>query len=144
MKKEKLLIVDCHAIVFRSWFSIPERINSNNIDTRGAYGFINTLIKSIRENGITHIAVCFDTKAKTFRDEIFPEYKAIKEKDLMIYKKEWKKIENQIDKENRLWIQSKESLGGFFLYDFLVFNNWIRFANKNNDSSISSLLQKKD
>jgi 5''-3'' exonuclease (including N-terminal domain of PolI) len=76
MKKEKLLIVDGHAMVFRAWFSIPERLNSNNIDTRGAYGFINTLIKSIRENGITHIAVCFDTKAKTFRDEIFPEYKA--------------------------------------------------------------------
>jgi DNA polymerase I len=75
-KKEKLLIVDGHAMVFRAWFSIPERLNSNKIDTRGAYGFINTLIKSIRENNITHIVVCFDTKAATFRDEIFPEYKA--------------------------------------------------------------------
>ena len=75
-KKEKLLIVDGHAMVFRAWFSIPERLNSNKIDTRGAFGFINTLIKSIRENNITHIAVCFDTKAATFRDEIFPEYKA--------------------------------------------------------------------
>ena len=75
-KKEKLLIVDGHAMVFRAWFSIPERLNSNKIDTRGAYGFINTLIKSIRENNITQIVVCFDTKAATFRDEIFPEYKA--------------------------------------------------------------------
>ncbi|MEC7838077.1 MAG: DNA polymerase I [Chloroflexota bacterium] len=76
MKKEKLLIVDGHAMVFRAWFSIPERLTANKVDTRGAYGFINTLIKSIRENDITHIAVCFDTKAATFRDEIFPEYKA--------------------------------------------------------------------
>ena len=75
-KKEKLLIVDGHAMVFRAWFSIPERLNSKKIDTRGAFGFINTLIKSIRENNITHVAVCFDTKAATFRDEIFPEYKA--------------------------------------------------------------------
>ena len=75
-KKEKLLIVDGHAMVFRAWFSIPERLNSNKIDTRGAYGFINTLIKSIRENNITHIVVCFDTKAATFRNELFPEYKA--------------------------------------------------------------------
>ena len=76
IKKEKLLIVDGHAMVFRAWFSIPERLTSNKIDTRGAYGFINTLTKSIRENNITHVAVCFDTKAATFRDEIFPEYKA--------------------------------------------------------------------
>ena len=48
-KKEKLLIVDGHAMVFRAWFSIPERLNSKKIDTRGAFGFINTLIKSIRE-----------------------------------------------------------------------------------------------
>ena len=75
-KKEKLLIVDGHAMVFRAWFSIPERLTANKVDTRGAYGFINTLIKSIRENNITHIAVCFDTKAATFRDELFPDYKA--------------------------------------------------------------------
>lgn len=76
IKKERLLIVDGHAMVFRAWFSIPERLTTNKVDTRGAYGFINTLIKSIRENNITHVAVCFDTKAATFRDEIFPEYKA--------------------------------------------------------------------
>ena len=76
IKKQKLLIVDGHAMVFRAWFSIPERLTTNKIDTRGAFGFINTLIKSIRENNISHVAVCFDTKAATFRDEIFPDYKA--------------------------------------------------------------------
>ena len=75
-QKNKLLIVDGHAMVFRAWFSIPERLNSNQIDTRGAYGFINTLLKTIRENNISHVSVCFDTKAPTFRDKIFPEYKA--------------------------------------------------------------------
>jgi DNA polymerase-1 len=72
----KLLIVDGHAMVFRAWFSIPERLNSNQTDTRGAYGFINTLLKTIRENNISHVSVCFDTKAPTFRDKIFPKYKA--------------------------------------------------------------------
>tara|TARA_B100001146_G_scaffold224438_1_gene242370 strand:- start:36496 stop:39267 length:2772 start_codon:yes stop_codon:yes gene_type:complete len=75
-QKNKLLIVDGHAMVFRAWFSIPERLNSNQTDTRGAYGFINTLLKTIRENNISHVSVCFDTKAPTFRDKIFPEYKA--------------------------------------------------------------------
>ena len=75
-QENKLLIVDGHAMVFRAWFSIPERLNSNQTDTRGAYGFINTLLKTIRENNISHVSVCFDTKAPTFRDKIFPEYKA--------------------------------------------------------------------
>ena len=75
-QENKLLIVDGHAMVFRAWFSIPERLNSNQTDTRGAYGFINTLLKTIRENDISHVSVCFDTKAPTFRDKIFPEYKA--------------------------------------------------------------------
>ena len=75
-EENKLLIVDGHAMVFRAWFSIPERLNSNQTDTRGAYGFINTLLKTIREHSISHVSVCFDTKAPTFRDEIFPEYKA--------------------------------------------------------------------
>ena len=75
-EENKLLIVDGHAMVFRAWFSIPERLNSNQTDTRGAYGFINTLLKTIREHNISHVSVCFDTKAPTFRDKIFPEYKA--------------------------------------------------------------------
>ena len=36
-KKEKLLIVDGHAMVFRAWFSIPERLTANKVDTRGAW-----------------------------------------------------------------------------------------------------------
>ena len=61
---------------FRAWFSIPERLNSNQTDTRGAYGFINTLLKTIREHNISHVSVCFDTKAPTFRNKLFPDYKA--------------------------------------------------------------------
>ena len=40
------------------------------------FGFTNTLLEVIQKQKPTHIAVAFDTSAKTFRDEIFPEYKA--------------------------------------------------------------------
>ena len=77
MKKEKLLIVDGHAMVFRAWYAIPERLTtSTGKDTRGAYGFLTTFLRVIREHSPSHIAVTFDTKAPTFRDEMFPEYKA--------------------------------------------------------------------
>ncbi len=72
-----LLVVDGHSMVFRAWFAIPSRLSSSlGKDTRGAYGFMTTLIRTIREHKPTHIAVTFDTRAPTFRDELFEDYKA--------------------------------------------------------------------
>ena len=79
MTKENrlLLLMDGHAMVFRAWFSIPERLSSSTgVDTRGVYGFLNTFIKVIGDQRPTHVAIAFDTSAPTFRDEIFPQYKA--------------------------------------------------------------------
>ena len=72
-----LLVVDGHSMVFRAWFAIPSRLTSDEgKDTRGAYGFLTTLIRTIRKHKPTHIAVTFDTRGPTFRDELFKEYKA--------------------------------------------------------------------
>lgn len=72
-----LLVVDGHSMVFRAWFAIPSRLTSGEgKDTRGAYGFLTTLIRTIRDHKPTHIAVTFDTRGPTFRDELFKEYKA--------------------------------------------------------------------
>ncbi|MEX0761442.1 MAG: DNA polymerase I [Dehalococcoidia bacterium] len=75
--KPLLLVMDGHAMVFRAWFSIPERLSTaTGDDTRGAYGFLTTFLKVVRERKPTHVAVAFDTRAPTFRDDLFPEYKA--------------------------------------------------------------------
>ncbi|MEE8362482.1 MAG: PIN domain-containing protein, partial [Dehalococcoidia bacterium] len=72
-----LVLLDGHAMVFRAWFSIPERLStSTGQDTRGAYGFLATFLKVVRDHRPTHAAVAFDTRAPTFRDELYPEYKA--------------------------------------------------------------------
>ena len=69
--------MDGHAMVFRAWFSIPERLStSTGKDTRGAYGFLNTFLKVIRDHTPTHVALTLDTRAPTFRDELYPQYKA--------------------------------------------------------------------
>ncbi len=69
--------MDGHAMVFRAWFSIPERLSTpTGKDTRGAYGFLNTFLKVIREHTPTHVALTLDTRAPTFRDEMYPQYKA--------------------------------------------------------------------
>lgn len=72
-----LLVVDGHAMVYRAFFSIPERLSTaTGQDTRGAYGFLTTFLKVVRDHRPTHVAVAFDTSAPTFRDERYPEYKA--------------------------------------------------------------------
>jgi len=76
-KKPLLLLMDGHAMVFRAWFSIPERLsNTAGVDTRGVYGFMNTFIKVINDHKPSHVVLTFDPKGPTFRDELFPAYKA--------------------------------------------------------------------
>ena len=79
-KRETLiLVVDGHSMVFRAWFALSRSgglTNNEGKQTHGAYGFIRNLIATIREYKPTHIAVTFDTRAPTFRDELFEEYKA--------------------------------------------------------------------
>ena len=74
-----ILVVDGHSMVFRAWFALSRGgglTNSAGQQTHGAYGFLRNLIATIREYSPTHIAVTFDTRAPTFRDELFDEYKA--------------------------------------------------------------------
>ncbi len=74
-----ILVVDGHSMVFRAWFALSRGgglTNSEGQQTHGAYGFLRNLIATIREYSPTHIAVTFDTRAPTFRDELFDEYKA--------------------------------------------------------------------
>ena len=76
-KKPLLLLMDGHAMVFRAWFSIPERLsNTAGVDTRGVYGFMNTFIKVINDHKPSHVVLTFDPPGPTFRDELFPAYKA--------------------------------------------------------------------
>ncbi len=74
-----ILVVDGHSMVFRAWFALSRGgglTNSEGQQTHGAYGFLRNLIYTIREYSPTHIAVTFDTRGPTFRDELFDEYKA--------------------------------------------------------------------
>jgi DNA polymerase-1 len=74
---QMFLLIDGHAIVFRAWFAMRDHlITASGQNTTGASGFMTMFLKTIREQNPTHIAVTFDTKAPTFRKELFPEYKA--------------------------------------------------------------------
>jgi len=75
---KKLFLLDAYALIYRAHFAFTKnpRINSKGINTSVAFGFSNTLLEVITKQKPTHIGVAFDTAAKTFRDEIFADYKA--------------------------------------------------------------------
>ncbi|MBN2662061.1 MAG: DNA polymerase I [Bacteroidales bacterium] len=78
MQKNKFFILDAYALIFRSYYAFINnpRYNSKGLNTSAIFGFLNTLDEILKKEEPTHIAVCFDAPAATFRKEIYPEYKA--------------------------------------------------------------------
>ncbi len=74
----KLLLIDGHSLAYRAFFALPVENFSTTTgqSTNAVYGFTSMLINTLRDEKPTHIAVAFDVSRKTFRTELFPEYKA--------------------------------------------------------------------
>ena len=73
----KIVVIDGHALAFRSYFAIRELSNSKGLTTNAVYGFLRSLLRILKEEG-EHDAtvVTFDAPAKTFRHEQYEDYKA--------------------------------------------------------------------
>jgi len=73
-----LLLIDGHSMAYRAFFALPVENfrSSKGQPTNAVYGFGSMLVNLISNEKPTHIAVAFDVSRKTFRTEMFPEYKA--------------------------------------------------------------------
>lgn len=76
--EKKLLLIDGHSMAYRAFFALPAEnfTTAQGQHTNAIYGFATMLISLLKEEKPTHVAVAFDVSRKTFRSEIFPEYKA--------------------------------------------------------------------
>ncbi len=75
MKKNTFVLIDGNAILHRSYHAMP-RFEVNGRLVNAIYGFISTLFSTIEKHQPEYMAVAFDIKGSTFRDELFDEYKA--------------------------------------------------------------------
>lgn len=73
--EQKLLIIDGNSLVNRAFYALPFLSNSKGQFTGAVYGFANMLSKILTDEKPTHIVVAFDYSRKTFRNDIFAEYK---------------------------------------------------------------------
>ena len=78
MASKRLLLIDGHSMAYRAFFALPAEnfTTAQGQHTNAIYGFATMLISLLKEEKATHVAVAFDVSRKTFRSEIFPEYKA--------------------------------------------------------------------
>ena len=71
-----LELIDASSYVFRAFHAIPSLSTSKGVQTNAVYGFTNMVLKALRERNPTHVALVFDARGKTFRDDLYAEYKA--------------------------------------------------------------------
>ena len=73
---DKLLLVDGNALMHRAYHALPPFKTSRGIPTNVLYGFISILHKAVTDFQPAYVVVCFDTPAKTFRNELLESYQA--------------------------------------------------------------------
>ena len=76
MAATPIVLVDGSSYLYRAFHALPPLTTSKGLPTGAVKGVINMLKSLIRQYPDSPMAVVFDAKGKTFRDDMYPEYKA--------------------------------------------------------------------
>ena len=76
MSENTLVLIDGSSYLYRAFHALPSLSNSRGDPTGAVHGVLNMINKLIKEQSTEHIAVIFDAPGRTFRDEMYEDYKA--------------------------------------------------------------------
>ncbi|MBK7950544.1 MAG: DNA polymerase I [Deltaproteobacteria bacterium] len=76
----RLVVIDGANALYRAFFAIPNLRAPDGTPTNAAYGFATMLAKVLREERPTHVVVAMDPPGGSFRNELYPAYKAGRDK----------------------------------------------------------------
>lgn len=79
-EKKRLIIIDSNALLHRAFHALPPLATKNGEQTGAIYGYLLILFKAITDLRANYVVACFDTKVKTFRHEMFADYKGTRAK----------------------------------------------------------------
>src|SRR2546425_5593532 len=71
-----LYLVDAHSLIFQVFHALPEMSSPSGLPTNALLGFTKDLLYMRTEKEPDYLVCAFDVAGRTFRDEIYPEYKA--------------------------------------------------------------------
>jgi len=80
MSQPTLYLIDGSSYIFRAYFAIRHLSTSKGFPTNAIYGFTSMLFKFIKDYDPKYVAMVFDSKTRTFRSDIYPLYKANRDK----------------------------------------------------------------
>lgn len=72
----KLMLIDSNALIHRSFHALPPMSTPKGELVNAVYGFANALLKAIKDENPDYIVACFDVGKHTFRNDLYPQYKA--------------------------------------------------------------------
>ena len=75
-KPDHVFLVDGSGFIFRAYHALPPLNRRDGTPTNAVFGFCNMLMKLIEDTDAEYVAVIFDAGRKTFRNDLYPEYKA--------------------------------------------------------------------
>ena len=73
---DRIVLIDGSGFLFRAFHGLPPLTRSDGTPVNAVLGFTNMLWKLLRDSEVEYFAVIFDTARKTFRNDIYPDYKA--------------------------------------------------------------------
>ena len=72
---DKFLVIDGSSLIHRAFFALPPLMTKQGLHTGAVYGLCNMLLKLLGDLQPTYMAVAFDKSRKTFRTELYADYK---------------------------------------------------------------------
>jgi len=73
---ETTYLIDGSGYIFRAFYAIQRLSTKDGFPTNALYGFLRMILKTMAEANSSRVAIIFDAGRKTFRNELYPEYKA--------------------------------------------------------------------
>ena len=87
--ENKFLIIDGSSLFFRAFYALPLLKTKRGLYTNAIYGFVMMVENAIEKINPSHVAVCFDMKGKTFRSDIYKDYKGTRQKTPNELEQQW-------------------------------------------------------
>jgi DNA polymerase-1 len=101
----RLLVIDGHAIVYRAFHALPALTAKDGTPTNAVYGFFGMLYSAIQDLKPDHLIVCFDTPAPTYRNQIFPDYRANRPSQPDDLRPQFPVIKELLDAAEMVWLE---------------------------------------
>ncbi len=73
---KRLIIVDISSFIFRAFFAIRPMTTPEGVPVNAVYGVLSMMMKLLQGQNPTHVILARDVKGKSFRNDLYPEYKA--------------------------------------------------------------------